>query len=429
MIHHLSYPKGSSVNDDIDKEESRVHYASFDRALALVRAAGTGCWLAKSDIQSAFRLLPVHPDCYHLLGCCLRGYFFFDKCLPMGCAISCYYFEVFSSFLEWVVRSEAGLHSMLHYLDDFLFVGPADKEDCVVLLDTFRRMAQFFGIPVAEEKTEGPVKRLAFLGIEIDSEKMIFRLPDEKLCVLKLLVDRAKAAKKLSLKQMQQLLGHLVFACKVMPMGRAFCRRLSLAMRGIRASHHFIRITASLREDLGVWQKFLVDYNGHTCWQESEVNSQELAMFTDASGSVGFGAFFRGAWCAQSWPDCVRQSPLVRNLAFLELFPIVVAVEIWGEKLRNKKVLFWSDNMAVVHVINRSTSKSYPVLALLRHLVLLCLRHNISFRARHVPGMDNAIADSLSRLQLDRFRLLVPEAETEGYSCPEYLWTLVSQLC
>ena len=59
--------------------------------------------MAKADIESAFRLLPVHPDSFHLLGFQLDGLFYFDKCLPMGCAISCVYFEAFSTFLEWVV--------------------------------------------------------------------------------------------------------------------------------------------------------------------------------------------------------------------------------------------------------------------------------------------------------------------------------------
>lgn len=73
LIHHLSYPKGDSVNDGISKDEASVSYVSFYRAVVLVRDAGPGTLLAKSDIESAFRLLPVHPDCFHLLGCMLDG--------------------------------------------------------------------------------------------------------------------------------------------------------------------------------------------------------------------------------------------------------------------------------------------------------------------------------------------------------------------
>lgn len=115
LIHHLSHPKGSSVNDGISKEDASVSYVSFDRAVMLVREAGAGALLAKSDIESAFRLLPVHPDCHHLLGFQVDGWYYYDACLPMGCSISCHFFKLFSSFLEWVVRYETGSRSCIHY--------------------------------------------------------------------------------------------------------------------------------------------------------------------------------------------------------------------------------------------------------------------------------------------------------------------------
>lgn len=37
MIHHLSYPKGGSVNDGIDPQSCAVTYTSFDAAVAWVR--------------------------------------------------------------------------------------------------------------------------------------------------------------------------------------------------------------------------------------------------------------------------------------------------------------------------------------------------------------------------------------------------------
>ena len=59
FIHHLSYPTCSSVNDFIDPHLCSVPYTSFDEAIPMVQNLGAGCLLGKSDIQSAFRLLPV----------------------------------------------------------------------------------------------------------------------------------------------------------------------------------------------------------------------------------------------------------------------------------------------------------------------------------------------------------------------------------
>ena len=100
-----------------------VHYASFDKAVELVVKAGTSVWLAKADIKSAFRLLPVSPLDYELLGFTFDGMFYFDKCMPMGCSISCSLFEKFSSFLEYKVKQLGCTSLVTHYLDDYLFIG------------------------------------------------------------------------------------------------------------------------------------------------------------------------------------------------------------------------------------------------------------------------------------------------------------------
>lgn len=425
LIHHLSHPKGSSVNDGISKEDATVSYVSFDRAVMLVQHAGVGALMAKSDIESAFRLLPVHPECYHLLGCQVEGSYFYDACLPMGCSISCYFFELFSSFLEWVVRYETASRCIIHYLDDFLFVSPGGSDSCQFLLDTFKFFMQKFGVPLSLEKTEGPVTVLSFLGIEIDSVHMVFCLPEDKLVKLLGLVDGFCAVRKVTLRQMQSLLGLLVFACRIMPMGRVFSRRLSLATRGASRPEHRIRLTRPLKADLLVWRTFLHSYNGRSCCQSPEVSSDDIQLFTDAAGSKGFGAILGSEWCSGEWPLSWQKNGLCRNLTLLELFPIIVAVELWGPVLRDKRVCFYSDNMSVVYCISRLTSSSLPVLSLLRHLVLRCLQYNIWFRARHVPGVFNATADALSRFNWQEFRELLPGAARVGRSCPPALWDLV----
>ena len=49
MIHHLSYPKGSSINDFIPDYYSTVKYASVGDAIKLLKRLGPGCFMAKTD--------------------------------------------------------------------------------------------------------------------------------------------------------------------------------------------------------------------------------------------------------------------------------------------------------------------------------------------------------------------------------------------
>ena len=81
------------------------------------------------------------------------------------------------------------------------------------------------------------------------------------------------------------------------------------------------------------------------------------------------------------------------------MFPIVLAIEIWGQSMSNSKIYFMSDNMAVVEVINKQTSKDKTLMRLVRRLVLATLKFNIYFRAKHIPGKLNITSDHLSRFQ------------------------------
>ena len=120
----------------------------------MVVSLGPQAWLAKSDIKSAFRLLPVAPADYELFGFKFQGNFYYDKCLPMGCSISCALFEKFSTFLEFQTKKVAQSIGVTHYLDDFLFAGPS-MHDCNSVLQTFREVSSQLGVPIAEEKTVG----------------------------------------------------------------------------------------------------------------------------------------------------------------------------------------------------------------------------------------------------------------------------------
>lgn len=82
-----------------------------------------------------------------------------------------------------------------------------------------------------------------------------------------------------------------------------------------------------MKADLLIWLDFLSKYNGQTYFRWPRCANKDLSLFTDASGSWGFSAAFGVDWCAVPyWRDLFFFS----NLTLLEMFPLVVAVELWG---------------------------------------------------------------------------------------------------
>ena len=106
----------------------------------------------------------------------------------------------------------------------------------------------------------------------------------------------------------------------------------------------------------------------------------------------------------------------------------MVAFSVRADVLANKQVTLWLDNHAVAQLINNNSAKCPRVLVLLQSLVRCQLEGNMAIRARHVAGVHNEVADTLSRFQWVRFRSLAPRAEQEGTTVPGDLWQLVEAI-
>lgn len=212
--------------------------------------------------------MPVHPNDFWLLGFKFQGNYYIDKAMPMGCSIVCSAFETFSTFLDWALRFRTNSSGVTHYLDDFLLMGKPSTGECASLLEAFSFLAQELGVPLAADKTKGPTMRLTYLGIELDTIAQSSRLPGEKVTALKETILQTLPLKKVTLRQIQSLLGHFDFACRVVSPGRPFCSCLARLSAGLKHPHHRVRLPNSVKADLEIWIMFLERYNGVSLWQE-----------------------------------------------------------------------------------------------------------------------------------------------------------------
>jgi len=332
----------------------------------------------------------------------MEGEYYVDRCLPMGCASSCKTFEALITAMKWVVRNKLVIPNIVHILDDFLILEKS-HETCAASLQRFLHFCEDIGVPMAPKKTEGPNQVLTFAGIEPDCLNLEARLSMEKVDRIFKAIRNLLPRKRVKLKELQSLVGALNFACSVITPGRVFIRRLINLTIGVRLAHRSIRLTRETKKDLRIWETFLASFNGESFFlEEVWSTSYNLKFYIDAAQCNGYGIVFGKHWAYGTWPDAWKAN----NICFLEFCPLVVGLSTWCSKLKNKRVLFMTDNESVVHVINKQTAKGTKMLRLLRAMVLICPRNNIFFRARQIPGVRNVLADSLSRLQVDKFHTL-----------------------
>ena len=348
IITDLSHPDGGSVNDGIQPQLCSLKYTSVEVVAAAAQRLGKGTLLAKLDIKSAYRLVPVHPQDRCLLGVEWKGAIYVDGVLPFGLRSAPKIFTAVADALQWVMLNN-GITMVDHYLDDFITMGPAGSEVCGQNLGRILALCRELGVPLAMDKLEGPSHCLTFLGIEIDTHTGTLRLPAEKLSHLRATLVQWSSRKSCRRRQLESLIGTLQHAGRVVKPGRTFLRRMMDLLRtpSVTKSHHHIRLNRGFRADLQWWSTFAEHWNGVSTFPC--IVQPLFTVTSDASGSWGCWAWSGLSWFQLQWPTDARGY----HISFKELFAGLQSCAVWGKRWRGSRVQWHCDNQAAVHAVQQ----------------------------------------------------------------------------
>ena len=418
----LSQPQGSAINEGINKEEFVVNYTHFDKATELVRNSGRQSLMTKVDIQHAFRLLPVLPVQLILLGMSWLSQIFIDTRLPFGLRSSPGIFNRFADAVCWILNFIFQLPNLIHYSDDFLLVNPPDMQTAQQQKDSLLHGFKYLGIPIAFNKLIGPVMKLIYLGISIDSENMTLQIPSNKIDELRQALPWWLSRRKCTKKELLSLIGKLSFVCRVVRPGRTFLRRLITLSTKVKRNHHHIDITSDARDDIRWWHSNLELLNRRSIIPDSTViTSTDIKLHTDASGT-GFGAIFNNSWIQAKWPP--HLSGQFVSIDFQELFAIHAACLTWGSQWRGKRIIYFTDNKPITQVWESGTTPSKDLMRLMRAIYTTALTYEFTISLKHIYGIYNPAADALSRFQHDKFKELLPHADPDPTVIKAETWNI-----
>jgi hypothetical protein len=431
MIHHLSWPRGSfadsdSINEHISAEESETVLQSFDDAVRLLAAlppvsaasAAKPILLSKVDIKSAYRLVPVHPDDWPLLGMQWRGKYYYDNVLVFGLSSSCRHWERVATAAHWIAEHLFHLKLMVHYIDDYLLIS-VGQELASLQLAALLKLFRILGLPISVEKLEGPTPSLPFLGIQIDTSSMTIALEPARLSYVQSLLSEWMNMSSASIQQLQSLTGTLSFCCRVIRSGRIFLRRLinytthlSKRHKG-RALTQARPLTDSVKKDIVWWMTYMKQFNGSMSIYPLEwCTDADMYIATDA-GQQGYGAVFGKQWFYGTWSETEeKQSQRADrdSMPWKELHTLVRAAATWGHEWKERNILFRLDCQPMVYAVTRGGSRDPEIMSLLRTLSYLSALNNFHYQVQHIPGLTNVGPDHLSRGRVSVFQSLFPNS-------------------
>ena len=423
LIVDLSFPPGRSVNDGIPSELCSLSYVKLEHVVQRLVDLGPDAQMAKFDIKSAYRLIPVHPQDRYLLGMCWEGKLYVDASLPFGLRSAPKIFTAVADALEWIFHDH-GVEDVWHYLDDYITVGPPGSSICQTNIIMMVELCKRLGVPLADEKLVDACTCLTFLGIEIDTRLGVLRLPAEKLSRFKSTVAQWVEKKTCTKRELLSLIGQLQHASAVVRPGRPFMRRMIDLSKSVSKLTHHIRMNCQARSDIMWWHVFLETWNGVSLLSMAGRREPDASFASDASGSWGCGAYWAHTWFQLAWSDATALKD--KNIATQELLPIVLAAAVWGRQWTGLHIQCLCDNEAVVAVINSRSCKDGDMLYLLRSLFFFEAEFQFSLVAAHIPGSLNTLADALSRDNLPLFLQLSSQEVSGPTSLPVQLLELLA---
>ena len=159
---------------------------------------------------------------------------------------------------------------------------------------------------------------------------------------------------------------------------------------------------------------------GVSVFIDSTVSNLDIQHYTDVAFTKGFGGNLMGKWFYGAWPDeLTTYLPEKKRLSmvFLELYPIVMVAVLWGSEWSKKRIISQTDNKSVTQILKRERSRCSNIMLLMHRLTWCAANNNFCFKSVFVEGINNGLADSLSRSQIQRFRQLAPQAEETPLPC------------
>ena len=183
------------------------------------------------------------------------------SCLSVSGQLHNYIFTCIAELVEWVAKQNYNATFLMYYLDDFHTLGPPGSSVCQHNLDRSIDCFSKLGISLHLDKLEGPSTCLTIPRIELDSLNLQERLPQNKVDRITFVEDWSQK-RWCKRKELESLIGHLQHACKVVPQGRSFFRRMINLLCAFRRDDHPIRLNQEFFLDLAWWQEFFQSWNG-----------------------------------------------------------------------------------------------------------------------------------------------------------------------
>ena len=146
-----------------------------------------------------------------------------------------------------------------NYIDDI--IGHSVVSKAKESFDTLHKLLRELGFDISYKKMVSPATKVICLGVETDTENFTVSITREKIVEIIELCEIWRGKTQCSIKDLQSLLGKLLYITKSVKSSQFFLNRMLDLLRNA-GKHDTICITDKFRRDLNWFENFAPKFNG-----------------------------------------------------------------------------------------------------------------------------------------------------------------------
>ena len=350
------------------------------------------------DLKSGYHHVDVHQESWPYLGSSwnygkVKKWFMF-RVLPFGLSTACY---VFTKLLRPLVKRwrSHGLRCIV-YFDDGIYAAET-REQCTMGTQSIVYDLGLAGFVLNHSKSNLKPKQVGpWLGCQLDLNKGMFYVPEEKLLKLISSIKVILIHNRVCVRKSASIVGQIIsMSLAIGPVSRLCTRALYLVLNSRRYWSDVLPLSCASCDELLFWKSSLTAFNGQSiCFF---FPGATRVVFSDAS-STGYGGYCaveigndiaHGQWSEYE----ASLSSTWRELKAVAMVLLAIVIKLAGHRVK-----WFTDNQNVVRIVEAGSKRKH-LQSIALSILDLCFKYGIRLDMQWIPRTLNDKADYISRIQ------------------------------
>jgi len=471
---NASLPENLSFNSNVDIHRmERVEMCSARCFSYSVAEAGKNSWIAKIDMCDAYKNVPAKIEDLRLQGFNWLGKFFAETRQIFGARTAVANFDILgNTILDLTLCNCKILRDLVHrQLDDVPIVAPFSKKEWVLeFTSQYREICNKLDILLAADcpefdKAFSCTNFGKVLGIWFHTEDLTWSYPEEKRDKTLRNIEEVIQADKVSLLEMQTLMGRLNDIALMCPFLRGFKGPLNENLGWLQCNMgKKTELSMQAKRDLSVWINFLQDpevwypiaprpMHPPLCRMEFTSDAAGFSADSECKSKIGVGCIgLDESGCVifgtqVFWPETFKKALDCKGKSFgnktttLEMIGLILPFLLCPHLVKGKHIVLRVDNIGCYYGWNsKAITGDETASIFVRSLLVLSAYLCCYIHVEHLPRMSSweaRVCDNLSRESttsisdkklVDSFGYVCPSVLSDWLKNPKESWELVNNM-